>query len=109
MAIDLSTEEKSIWKICNAVVQLIQGRSNAVGQITLTPGTTTTVITKQESPAAVNVAVGSQVFLTPLTANAAAALATTYISAIAQSSFTVKHANNAQIDRLFGWRCDGGG
>lgn len=107
MAIDLSTEEKSIWKICNAVVQLIQGRSNAVGQITLTPGTTTTVITKQESPAAVNVALGSEVFLTPRTSNAAAALPFVFISAVEQGSFTVSHPNNAQTDRIFGFKCAG--
>jgi hypothetical protein len=34
---------------------------------------------------------------------AAAALASTYVSAVANGSFTIAHANNAQTDRIFGF------
>jgi hypothetical protein len=45
------------------------------------------------------------VFLSPQTANAAAALATTYVQAadITKQQFVITHANNAQTDKTFGW------
>lgn len=43
----------------------------------------------------------SVVLLMPMTANAAAALATTYISQPTQGAATINHANNAQVDRTF--------
>jgi hypothetical protein len=43
------------------------------------------------------------ILLSPTTANAAAALATTYVSAVTQGSFTLTHANNAQTDKTFGY------
>ncbi len=56
---------------------------------------------------AINCGAGSQVFLAAKTANAAAALATSYVSAVANGAFTITHANNAQIDRTFGFACLG--
>ena len=43
----------------------------------------------------------SKVTLTPTTANAAAALATTYIGTYALGAATITHANNAQVDKTF--------
>lgn len=78
-----------------AIIELIRGRSNAVGQLTLTASATTTVVSnKNASPT-------SKIFLSPTTSNAAAAIGTTYISAKAVGEFTVTHANNAQTDRVF--------
>lgn len=107
MAIQLSTEEKNLWRVVQAVIQLIQGRSNAVGTVTLRNGQTTTTVTKLIDPAAINVALGSKVFLEPETANAAAARATTYISAVGQGTFTITHANAATTDRTFSFHCIG--
>jgi hypothetical protein len=58
---------------------------------------------------AVNCGAGSVVLLVPKTANAAAELGngTAYISAVANGSFTITHANNAQVDRTFGFVCLG--
>lgn len=81
----------------------MQGRSNAVGQVTLRAGQTTTTVTKTEHRAAVNVSQDSEVFLTPRTANAAGAVATSYISDVSQGSFTITHANAPSTDRTFGW------
>ena len=39
--------------------------------------------------------------------HAAATLATTYVSAMANGSFTITHTNNAQTDRIFGFACLG--
>lgn len=105
--IDLAPEETNIGRLNEAITQLAQGRSNAVGEVTLTAGATTTVVDKSVSVAAVNVALGSQVFLTPRTANAAGALPTTWISAVDQGTFTITHANMASVDRTYGWACFG--
>lgn len=96
MAINLIPQETNIFRIVQAIRQIIQGRNDATLEVTLTPGATTTVVT------AINCSKDSRVFLEPQTTNAAAARATTYISAIGQGTFTVTHANNAQTDRIFG-------
>jgi hypothetical protein len=82
--------------VINKLIQLINGLSGGeVTEVTLTPSTTTTVITDLVIKA------GSQILLSPLTANAAAALGTTYQSAAVDGSATLTHANNAQADRTF--------
>jgi len=102
MAIQLQPEEKNIWRVVQAVIQLVQGRHNACDRFTLTPGATTTVVSH------VNCSKDCEPQFSARTANAAAALATTYISAVDQGSFTVRHANNAQTDREFGFTVTGG-
>jgi hypothetical protein len=97
----VSTNETDLTKINRAIQQLEQGRLNVAGSCTLTPGATTTTV---KAP---NCGAGSQVLLTAKTANAAAALATSYLSAVANGSFTISHASNAQTDRSFGYACLG--
>jgi hypothetical protein len=97
----VSSDERDIRKVIFALNETTRGRSNATNTVTLTANTTTTTVT------AVNCAEGSQVFLSPKTANAAGAVATTYISAIANGEFTITHANNAQVDKTFGYVCLG--
>ncbi len=97
----LSTAERDVSVVVQIVRQLSEGRNNATGSCTLTAGTTTTTVT------ALNCGVGSVVMLSPTTANAATAIATTYVSATANGSFTLTHANNAQSDRRFGFVCLG--
>ena len=93
----LSPSERDLIRIVMAVRQLMEGRSNAVGQVTLaaSPATQTTVT----SPTC---AAGSVVLLSPRTANAAAALATTFVAA-GNGSFVVTHVSSPQTDRTFGW------
>jgi len=91
--------------IITAIRELIRGRSNAVTTITLTAnaGTTTYV-----GP---NVNENAEALLFPKTANAAAALATTYatISRIAGvPTVTITHANAASTDRTFALAILGG-
>ncbi len=97
----LNSDEKDLRKIVFQHNEVTRGRSNATGSVTLTVSSTTTDVTAQ------NCAAGSQVFLSPMTANAAAAVASTYISAVANGSFTITHANNSQTDRDFGYVCLG--
>ena len=91
----------SARNIIDAVNQLIVGRSNAVGTVTLTAGTTSTLI---ESP---TINAGAVCVLSPRTANAAAALATTHTAVIA-GRVTITHANAASTDRTFGFHIVGG-
>ena len=84
-------------RILRAIRELFEGRSNAVGEVTLRASQTTTTVT------APNVGAGSKPQLTPKTANAAAALATTYVSTVSAGSFVITHASNSQTDKTFLW------
>jgi len=98
-ALVLAPDEKDARKVATAINQLAQGRSNAVGTVTLVANAASTVVTAK------NCGAGSVVLLSPLTAHAAAELGngTIYVSAVANGSFTLAHANNAQTDRTFGY------
>lgn len=94
-------EEKDLTKFAFALQQLAEGRSNATGMVTLTPSATSTTVT------AINCGAGSVVLLSPTTAHAAAALATTYISSIGMGTFTITHASDSNSDKIFGYICLG--
>lgn len=91
--------ETNIGAVVKAIRELFEGRSNAVGSVTLTAAAASTDVT------AINCGLDSKVFLFPTTANAAAELAngTMYVSAVTNGQFTLTHANNAQADRTFYW------
>jgi hypothetical protein len=99
----LSPSETQPYRMVNAIRQLMQGRSNAAGTVTLAPNAAATTVT------APNCAAGAQVFLFPRTAHAAAEIAAggCYVSAVASGAFTLTHANNAQTDRTFSYVCLG--
>lgn len=102
MAIQLQPEERDIWRIVQAVIQLVTGRHNASDRFTLTAGATTTIVRHP------NCSKDCEPLFSPRTANAAAAVATTYVSSVVQGQFTLTHANNAQVDRIFGYTVTGG-
>ena len=95
----LSSNETRISEVVRAVRELFQGRGHNVGEVTLTANAATTVVTHA------NCGESSIPKLTPRTANAAAALATTYIAVanVVPGQFTINHANNAQVDKTFGY------
>lgn len=86
-----------LWNLTDAINAIIDGRSNAVGSVTLTANTTTTVVEDNRFQSEMIP------MLCPMTANAAAAVTTTYVSDRTKGSFTLTHANNAQLDREFGY------
>jgi len=98
-----STAEKDLSRYALAIQQLANGRSNAVGSVTLTANASTTTVTPQ------NCAAGSSVFLFPTTAHSATEMGngTIYISTVTNKSFTITHANNSQADRTFFYACLG--
>jgi hypothetical protein len=89
--------ETDLKKINLSLQQLAAGRSNAVGSVTLAASAATTTVTDD------NCAAASVPVLVPTTAHASAEIGagTIYISAVANKSFTISHANNAQTDRTF--------
>ncbi|NJO38333.1 MAG: hypothetical protein HC871_12920 [Rhizobiales bacterium] len=71
----------------------------AFGEVTLAPSQTSTVVSDSACRA------GSKVLLTAETANAAAALATTFIAPadVVQGRFMVRHGSVATTDRTFSY------
>mgnify|MGYP001564355644 CR=1 FL=1 len=99
----LSQGEKDVVQIVRAIRDLFMGRSNAMGEFTLTAGATSTTVT------ATNCGDQSVISITPRTANAAGALATTYITAsdTTPGQFIVTHANTGTTDRIFAYSIQG--
>lgn len=99
----LQPGETSIRRIVDVVRQLIEGRSNATGTVTLTVSAGSTQV------AAPTCGLTSVVTLSPQTAHASAEIGngTIYVSATVQGSFTLTHANNSQADRTFGYEVRG--
>lgn len=89
--------ETDLKKFRRSIAEQAAGRSNAIGTITLAVSAASTTVTDG------NCAATSGIYLMPETANAAAALATTYIpvATILNGSFVIQHANNSQADRTF--------
>lgn len=96
-------------RITQAIRELFQGRSNAVGMVTLEPEgdnpvTSTTV-------KAVNCSPSCKVFLFPASADAAAEFVggSLYIDPddVIKGQFTIQHANDTSTDRVFFWVCLG--
>lgn len=104
---ELPPQGATLRDVIFAVSQLIKGRSNSTGEVTLTANATSTTIT------GVNVNENAQVFLFPKTANAAAELgAGTMYASISRitgtPTVTITHANAVTTDRTFGYDIRGG-
>ena len=95
----VGTFEKDLTKYAQAIKELGQGRSNAVGVVTLRASQTTTTVP------APNCGAGNMVLLFPATANAAAIVAATYVpvATVTPGQFIVNHTSNANADKTFYW------
>jgi hypothetical protein len=95
--------ERNPERLSQAIRELFEGRSNAVGTFNLADDPATSTVVE-----AMNCGVDSQVLLMPRTADAAAALAAgdVYVSAVGQGNFTVTHPVDTS-DREFGYVCLG--
>ena len=83
--------------MADAINRALAGQLDCVDELTLAAGAASTVIDDPRAHAA------SVILLCPLTANAAGALASTYVSSRGTRTFTLAHANNAQTDRRFAY------
>jgi hypothetical protein len=88
-------DELRLQRVAESINGLIDGKLDAVGEVTLADGVTTTVVddNKFESNMV-------PVFV-PTTANAAGAVSGMYVSARAKGTFTLTHANTGTTDRAF--------
>lgn len=95
----LSSHETNPRRISSAVNNVIDGRTDNYGSVTLTASASSTTV----NTSGLMVSENSTIILTPRSANAAAeqAAGTLYVSTKANQSFTLTHANNAQTDRTF--------
>lgn len=91
--------ESNPIRLAQAIRELFQGRSNAVGTVTLRANETTTTVTAD------NCGLDSKIFLMATTADAAAEAGGTAlrISAVARGEFTITHANTASTTKTFFW------
>lgn len=104
MAIQLRPEERDLQVIVNAIIQLVQGRMNSVGEVTFRPNQTTTFV---DWP---NASKDSRAFLTPRTSSAMAAMGQWLIADAdyVQGGFTITHNSSPAVDRNFHFVCIGG-
>lgn len=91
----LIPQTASPLQISTTVNEILKGRGNNVGEVTLTASSTTTTIND------IRIKQTMTAVLIPRTANAAAAMTNVYISAVADGSITLTHSNAASVDRTF--------
>lgn len=84
-----------VRRIVDVVNSLLQGKMNAVTAITLTAGSGGTAIADPR------ISASSGLYLSPLTANAAAELPTLYFVSQTSGQAVVAHTSNAQTDRVY--------
>ena len=99
----LHPTETNLLRFVIAIKHLGEGRSNAVGSVTLAPNAATTTVT------ALNCGSGSTVLLFPETANAATehGAGTLRVGTVGNGLFVITHINNAQNNRTFRFACFG--
>lgn len=92
-----SWKDPTEWsaKLARAVNNILKGKTNNTGSVTLTANAASTTVTDPR------VGYNSVVTLSPTTANAASAVATTYIATYGDGTFTITHVNDAQVDKTF--------
>lgn len=92
---DDEDERRHRRELALVVNNLLSGKMNIVNSFTITANAATTTLSdKRIGPSSI-------VLIMPTTANAAAALASTYFTGFTKAACTVNHANNAQTDRTF--------
>jgi hypothetical protein len=93
---DLMTDQvEHRRQLAQALRNVMQGKLNAVLQVTLAANTTTTTVTDAR------IGASTGIFFSPLTANAAGAISGLYVSAQKKGQATFTHANSATTDRTF--------
>jgi hypothetical protein len=94
---DLPAHTRYLKSIRDVFNTLLIGKQNVTLDFTLTPSASSSTV---QDP---RIGGTSAILLMPETANAAAALATTYIppATITSQQAIIQHANNAQADRTF--------
>ena len=89
--------EEHLSRLSDTVNLILKGKTNNYGSVTLTANAASTVVTDPRA------GIDTVPVFTPTTANASAEIGagTMYVSARGNQTFTITHANNAQVDRTF--------
>lgn len=103
LGVETENADQTVWltKIASVLNNVLSGKMNNTGTVTLAANAATTTLTDSR------IGANSVVLLMPTTANAAAALATTYFDTFADGSCVINHANNAQADKTFSYTVTG--
>ena len=88
-------EKRHRRQLAIVVNNVLAGKTNNTGSLTITANAATTTLTDSR------IGANSVIVLMPTTANAAGAIANIYFTAFVEGSCTVNHSNNAQVDRTF--------
>ena len=92
---------EQVRKIVLTVNNIARGKTNNTGSVTLTANAASTTLSD------IRIGINSVITLQPTTANAATAIASTYLSSPVDSAVTINHTNNAQTDRTFKYVING--
>ena len=86
-------------EVAFVVNNLLEGKINSTGTVTLTASATSTVVSDRR------VGANSLIFFMPQTANASSEMASggMYVSSRGKQTFTITHPNNANADKTFGY------
>lgn len=85
-------------EISEVVNNLVEGKSNNTGTITLAVASATTTTLNDE-----RIGYDSVIVFMPTTANAASAMTNLYVSAKTQGSATLTHSANTAADKTYGY------
>ena len=88
-------DKVQLQRMAESINGCIAGKLDAVGTVTLTANSTTTVVTDNRFES------NMVPWFTAKTANAAGAVAGMYVSSRGEGTFTLTHANTATTDRTF--------
>ena len=100
-----SLPDVSEWcrRMSRVINGAMQGKTNNTSDtaVTLTANAATTTVTEAPN----RIGETTVILFMPTTANAATAMANVYVSSrsVANNTFTITHANNAQTDRTFNY------
>lgn len=97
LGVDADTDDHAAWlaQISDVIGNIQAGKLNNTGVVTLTANAASTTLTDSR------IGTNSMISLMPTTANAAAALATTYLDTFGKGSCVINHTNDAQTDKTF--------
>lgn len=84
-------------QVAEVVNQMMDGKTNNTGTVTLRASQTTTTL------ADLRIGVNSVILFMPTTANAAGALSSLFVSARGNQTATLTHASNTQTDKTFAY------
>jgi hypothetical protein len=94
----LNPSGSDVREISEIVNNLVEGKTNNTGSITLNVSSATTTIIYDE-----RIGYNSVIFLMPTTVNAASSLTNVYVSARTKGSATLTHSANTAADKTYGY------